>query len=76
MPEINKVYTLKITPEQFLDACSATELWELDQLIQSPRYQNKIMQMQPGYEFQVMKKDETIVEVLKLAKAVDKLFGN
>lgn len=42
MPEISKVLKLKITPEQFLDSCSEDELKEIDLLIQSPRYVNKM----------------------------------
>jgi predicted nucleic acid-binding protein len=42
MPTINKQFELTITPEQFLNACSVNELKELDMLIQSPRYQEKI----------------------------------
>lgn len=42
MPTINKQFELTITPEQFLNACSVNELKELDLLIQSPRYQEKI----------------------------------
>lgn len=42
MPEINKIASFKITPEQFLDACSIAELQELDLLMYSPRYQEKI----------------------------------
>lgn len=46
MPTLNKTYTLTITPEQFLEACSAIELQELDLLIQTPRYAHQIAQMQ------------------------------
>jgi hypothetical protein len=42
MPEITRVLKLKITPEQFLDSCSEDELKEIDLLIQSPRYVNKM----------------------------------
>lgn len=42
MPKLNKSFHLEITIEQFLEACSPLELQELDLLIQSPRYQNKI----------------------------------
>lgn len=42
MPTISKLYTLTITPEQFLDNCSELELKELDLLIQSERYQSRI----------------------------------
>lgn len=44
MPALQKIYTLTITPEQFLEACSATELFELSMLLQSNRYQDKMMQ--------------------------------
>ena len=42
MPQLTKVLTIEVTPEQFLDNCSDNELKELDLLIQSPRYQNRI----------------------------------
>lgn len=42
MPKIDKVLTLEISPEQFLNSCSATELQEIDLLIQSPRFQSKM----------------------------------
>lgn len=42
MPRIDKVLSLDITPEQFLNACSADELKELDLLLSSPRYQQKM----------------------------------
>jgi hypothetical protein len=43
MPRIDKIFTLEITPEQYLEACSAVELITLDMLLQSPRYQHKMM---------------------------------
>ncbi len=42
MPKIAKVLHIEITPEQFLDNCSDNELKEIDLLIQSPRFQNRI----------------------------------
>lgn len=42
MPKLTKVFTLAITPEQFLENCSDLELKELDLLIQSERYQHRI----------------------------------
>lgn len=42
MPRIEKVYTLEIKLERFLDACSREELIELELLLSSPRYQKKI----------------------------------
>lgn len=44
MPEINKVFTLKITPEQFLNACSPLELQEVELLIGQGRYQERMNQ--------------------------------
>lgn len=38
MPKINKILTLEITPEQYLNNCSPLELREIDLLIQSPTY--------------------------------------
>lgn len=43
MPSINKTFTLEVRPEQFLEACSALELKEIEMLIQSQRFQNKIL---------------------------------
>lgn len=37
MPTLNKVYTLTITPEQFIEACSDVELQELQILLNSYR---------------------------------------
>lgn len=48
MPKIQKVFTLEITPEQFLNACSSEELQELDLLLSSPRYRQK---MNPDWMF-------------------------
>lgn len=42
MPRIEKLFTLDITPERFLNACDATELRELELLLGSPRYQRII----------------------------------
>lgn len=42
MPKHSKVLEIEITVQQFLNACSPYELKELDLLIQSPRYQNKM----------------------------------
>lgn len=42
MPEINKVFSLRVTPEQFLDACSPLELHEVEMLISKPQYQDKM----------------------------------
>ena len=42
MPTLSKVLTVTVTVEQFLENCSDIELKELDLLIQSPRYDNRI----------------------------------
>lgn len=42
MPRLDKMFSLEVTPEQFLRNCSPTELIELDLLIQSPTYQMKM----------------------------------
>lgn len=42
MPKISKTFELDVAPERFLEACSITELQELDMLIQSRRYQDKL----------------------------------
>jgi hypothetical protein len=50
MPEITKVFQVDITPERFLDACSDDELKEIDLLIQSERFQNRIKEKQIGFK--------------------------
>lgn len=42
MPKIDKVITLEIRPEQYLNSCSALELQELDMLLNSYRFQTKM----------------------------------
>ena len=44
MPILNKNYTLEITPEQFLNACSRNELIETGLLLDSPGIQRKVAQ--------------------------------
>jgi len=48
MPKIEKVFTLEITPERFLNSCSPIELIELDMLLGSPRYQSKMKEEELG----------------------------
>lgn len=59
MPKVTKVLTIEVTPEQFLDNCSDNELKELDLLIQSPRYQNRI-NGQPQIGFLTDKKETNV----------------
>ena len=59
MPEITKVFQVNITPERFLDACSDAELKEIDLLIQSPRFQNRIKEKQIGFKTQKQADEET-----------------
>lgn len=42
MPTISKQFTLEVTPERFLSACSPEELIEVELLITSPRFVNKM----------------------------------
>lgn len=44
MPTIEKVFTLEISPERFVNACSVNELQELIILLSSTRIQAKINQ--------------------------------
>lgn len=46
MPKITNHHTIEITPERFLEQCSPVELQEVELLIQSPRFQQKINQPQ------------------------------
>ncbi len=42
MPKITQVNQIDITPEKFLNACSPEELIEVELLLSSPHYQNKM----------------------------------
>ena len=42
MPKIEKAFRLEVTPERFLEACSSEELIELDMLLTSPRYRERM----------------------------------
>lgn len=42
MPKLDKIFTLEVTPEQFLRNCSITELIETDLLLQSKFYQMRM----------------------------------
>lgn len=44
MPTIQKIFTLEVTPEKFLDNCSSEELIELELLLESAKYQDKMDQ--------------------------------
>lgn len=58
MPTLTKVLTVTVTPEQFLENCSDLELKELDLLIQSPRYDNRINDKKEIGFNQIQNKDE------------------
>ena len=45
MPTIQKIFTLEVSPEKFLDNCSPEELIELELLLSSDRYQDKMDQI-------------------------------
>lgn len=42
MPKLTRTFELEITPERFLEACSNEELQEVDLLIQSPRFRERL----------------------------------
>lgn len=42
MPKLDKMFTLEVTPEQFLRNCSKEELIETDLLLNSANYQQKM----------------------------------
>ncbi len=46
MPKISKQFFLEVTPEQFLNACSQDEVYELWLLINSNRYRQTIIQFE------------------------------
>ncbi|RVU01111.1 hypothetical protein EOD41_10885 [Mucilaginibacter limnophilus] len=45
MPKITANHEIDITPERFLKACTDMELFELDLLLQSPRFANRISKL-------------------------------
>lgn len=51
MPTLNKTYSLTITPEQFLEACDPLELQEVDLLLNSVRFRNRMRPEGPENEF-------------------------
>ena len=60
MPTLTKVLTVTVTPEQFLENCSDIELKELDLLIQSPQYANRINEKKEiGFNTNKKENDET-----------------
>lgn len=42
MPQISKVFYLEVTPERFLECCSQSELIEVDLLLNSERFQQRM----------------------------------
>jgi len=46
MPTITKMFTLDVTPEKFLEACTPAELFETALLLNSYHFQAKIEEMQ------------------------------
>lgn len=60
MPTLTKVLTVTVTPEQFIENCSDNELKELDLLIESPRYANRINEKKE-IGFNQDKKDDTTI---------------
>lgn len=61
MPKLDKIFTLEVTPEQFLRNCSPTELIEVDLLIQSPTYQMKMHgSYAPASDLKRLNKPKTI----------------
>lgn len=45
MPHLDKITRFEITPEQFLKACSNTEIIEVSLLLQAPRYSAIVNQL-------------------------------
>lgn len=50
MPEVSKVFYIDITPERFIEACSDLELKELDLLLSSPRFQQRLKATEIGFK--------------------------
>lgn len=42
MPKLDKMFTLEVTPEQFLRNCTKEELIETDLILNSPNYQKQM----------------------------------
>jgi len=42
MPQIQKIFTFEVDPERFLECYSATELIEVDMLLNSERFQRRM----------------------------------
>jgi len=42
MPQLQKIFTLDVTPEKFLENCSQSELIETELLLSSERFQQRI----------------------------------
>jgi hypothetical protein len=42
MPQLQKIFTLDVTPEKFLENCSPSELIETELLLSSERFQQRI----------------------------------
>lgn len=42
MPQISKAFYLEVTPERFLECCSQSELMEVDLLLNSERFQQRM----------------------------------
>ncbi|MFN3803231.1 hypothetical protein, partial [Belliella pelovolcani] len=72
MPTLNKQYQLTITVEQFLNACSNTELHELDLLLSSGRYQNRMQEHPEEEDEEDAKHYDTLIESRKALTVVSK----
>lgn len=46
MPKLNRIYTLEITPEQFLNNCSPVDLQEISLLLSNNFYQSRLQSQQ------------------------------
>lgn len=58
MPEINKTIFLRVTVEQFLDACKPSELAELEFLLSKDIYQRKIFDQKHSDLYQQAQNEE------------------
>jgi len=57
MPKVYDTIVLDVTPERFLNACSQTELVEVQLLLHSNRFQKKMRgeKVEESYDEQVLK---------------------
>lgn len=64
MPKIQKLFTLEVTPEKFLNSCTPEELMETSLLVLSPQYQNKIKEHLTDVECGLKPESKRLLEMI------------